>query len=81
MTALDVFWVGLGGGLGSLLRWWIGLRVGQVYKGSFPLGTFLINVSGAFVIGYLSILFTVDWRDRYGDFLSAAVLTQEQTPC
>ena len=75
MTALDVFWVGLGGGLGSLLRWWIGLRVGQLYKGSFPLGTFLINVSGAFVIGYLSILFTVDWRDRYGDFLSAAVLT------
>ena len=75
MTALDVFWVGLGGGLGSLLRWWIGLRVGQIYKGSFPLDTFLINVSGAFVIGYLSILFTVDWRDRYGDFLSAAVLT------
>ncbi len=75
MTALDVFWVGLGGGLGSLLRWWIGLRVGQFYKGAFPLGTFLINVSGAFVIGYLSILFTVDWRDRYGDLMNAAVLT------
>ena len=75
MTALDVFWVGLGGGLGSLLRWWIGLRVGELYKGKFPLGTFLINVSGAFVIGYLSILFTVDWRDRYGDVMSAAVLT------
>ena len=27
MTALDVFWVGLGGGLGTLLRGWIGLRV------------------------------------------------------
>lgn len=75
MTALDVFWVGLGGGLGSLLRWWIGLRVGQYYKGKFPLGTFLINVSGAFVIGYLSILFSVDWRDRYGDVMNAAVLT------
>ena len=33
MTALDVFWVGLGGGLGSLLRWWIGLRVGQLFMG------------------------------------------------
>ena len=75
MTALDVFWVGLGGGLGSLLRWWIGLRVGELYKGKFPLGTFLINVSGAFVIRYLSILFTVDWRDRYGDVMNAAVLT------
>ena len=79
MTALDVFWVGLGGGLGSLLRWWIGLRVGQFYKGPFPLGTFLINVSGAFVIGYLSILFTVDWRDRYGDnALPADTLRQHQ---
>ena len=75
MTALDVLWVGLGGGLGSLLRWWVGLRVGQWYKGKFPLGTFLINISGAFVIGYLSILFSVDWRDRYGDVMNAAVLT------
>ncbi|EKN6262107.1 fluoride efflux transporter FluC [Yersinia enterocolitica] len=75
MTAIDVMWVGLGGGIGSLLRWWIGLGVGKIYKGKFPLGTFLINISGAFVIGYLSILFSVDWRDRYGDLMNAAVLT------
>ena len=35
----------------------------------------ILNVSGAFVIGYLSILFAVDWRDRYGDVMNAAVLT------
>jgi hypothetical protein len=52
MTALDVMWVGLGGGLGSLLRWWIGRVVGERYRGDFPLGTFLINVSGSFVIGF-----------------------------
>ena len=75
MTAIDVMWVGFGGGIGSLLRWWIGLRVGKIYQGNFPLGTFLINISGAFVIGYLSILFSVDWRDRYGDLINAAVLT------
>lgn len=75
MTAIDVMWVGLGGGIGSLLRWWIGLRVAKIYKGDLPLGTFLINISGAFVIGYLSILFNVDWRDRYGDLMNAAVLT------
>ena len=75
MTAIDVMWVGFGGGLGSLLRWWIGLRVGKIYQGNFPLGTFRINISGAFVIGYLSILFSVDWRDRYGDLINAAVLT------
>lgn len=75
MQPLDVMWVGLGGGAGSLLRWWIGRIVGERYRGSFPLGTFLINISGAFVIGYLSILFSVDWRDRYGTVLNAGVLT------
>jgi len=42
--------VGLGGGLGSLLRWWVGRMVGERYHGNFPLGTFLINVSGAFAM-------------------------------
>ncbi|HEY6631793.1 MAG TPA: CrcB family protein [Rhizobiaceae bacterium] len=75
MTALDVLWVGLGGGVGSLLRWWIGRVVGERYHGSFPLGTFIINVTGAFVIGYLSVLFTVAWHDRLGTPLKAGVLT------
>jgi fluoride exporter len=75
MTPLDVMWVGLGGGLGSLLRWLTGRVIGEHYHGDFPVGTFLINVSGAFAIGYLSVLFKVDWRDRYGTALNAGVLT------
>lgn len=77
MKPLDVVWVGLGGGLGSVLRWWVGRVVGERYHGDFPLGTFLINVSGTFLIGYLSVLFGVDWHDRYGHgmVLNAFVLT------
>src|SRR5271154_2186418 len=77
MKPLDVMWVGLGGGLGSVLRWWVGRVVGERHHGDFPLGTFLINVSGTFLIGYLSVLFGVDWHDRYGHemVLNAFVLT------
>ena len=75
MTGLDILWVGLGGGLGSLLRWWIGHLAAMRYRGNFPLGTFLINTSGAFLIGYLSTLFMVDWNDRYGTPLNSGILT------
>ena len=74
MKPLDIMWVSLGGGFGSL-RWWIGRLISEHYHGAFPLGTFVINISGAFVIGYLSVLFAVDWRDRYGAALNAGVLT------
>ena len=39
MTPLDVMWVGLGGGLGSLLRWLTGRVIGEQYHGDFPVGT------------------------------------------
>ena len=65
----------VGGAVGSAIRWLVGIGVGERYKGTFPLGTFLINVSGAFLMGFLSTLFNVDWRDRYGSNLTALVLT------
>jgi fluoride exporter len=65
MTALDVLWVGVGGSLGSLMRW-CGRLIGERYRGDFPLGTLLINVSGAFAMGYLSVLFLVDHSDQSG---------------
>ena len=60
-----------------MLRWWIGRLVGEGYKGNFPLGTFLINISGSLVIGYLSVLFNVDWDNRHGHgmVLNALVIT------
>jgi fluoride exporter len=64
-----------GGAGGSAIRWLVGMGVAERYKGTFPLGTFLINVSGAFLMGFLSTLFKVDWRDRYGSNLTAFVLT------
>ncbi len=66
----------VGGAIGSAMRWLVGLGVGEHHKGSaFPLGTLLINVSGAFMMGFLSTLFYVDWKDRHGSQLTAFVLT------
>ena len=66
----------VGGAGGSALRWLAGIGVGERYKGStLPLGTLVINVSGAFLMGLLSTLFNVDWKDRYGSNLTALVLT------
>jgi fluoride exporter len=50
-----VLLVGLGGGLGSILRYGLGGLVGRLKAGwTFPLETLLINVVGCLVIGLLS---------------------------
>src|SRR5262245_1088623 len=72
VTVMLVF---VGGASGSAIRWLVGLGINERYKGGFPLGTFAINVTGAFLIGFLSALFSVDWKDRYGSNLTAFVLT------
>ncbi|MGA8594603.1 MAG: fluoride efflux transporter CrcB [Bryobacteraceae bacterium] len=48
----------IGGGAGAVLRYMVGSAVASRYSGRFPLGTFLINVSGSFLIGLLMGLFT-----------------------
>ncbi|CCJ78521.1 fluoride efflux transporter CrcB [Cronobacter muytjensii] len=40
----------LGGGTGSVLRWWLGLRLNPVHH-AIPLGTLTANLAGAFIIG------------------------------
>lgn len=45
--------VGIAGALGAVSRYFLGRYVAERARSQFPLGTFLINVSGAFVIGLL----------------------------
>lgn len=44
--------VGLGGALGSLLRYFLSTTIKS--QGDFPLGTFIINVVGSFLIGLIA---------------------------
>lgn len=44
----------LGGGLGALIRYLLSRYIGNTWNGAFPMGTFIINISGCFIIGILS---------------------------
>ena len=46
--------VGFGGCLGAMARYGVHLAVATFWSRPFPLGTFLINVSGSFVLGFFS---------------------------
>ena len=47
-----------GAGLGGLARYALGSWIMAKYGGRFPLGTFVTNISGAFLIGLLMTLLT-----------------------
>ena len=60
--------VGLGGFLGSILRFWLGGYVGNRMGTRFPYGTFIINCTGCFLIGLIVTLlaektnWSANWR-------------------
>jgi CrcB protein len=45
--------VGIGGGLGSVLRYLTAYIVGKFYDNPFPLATFSVNILGCLLIGIL----------------------------
>jgi CrcB protein len=48
--------VGIGGALGSILRFWVGGYVSNRLGVRFPYGTFIINCTGSFLIGFVVTL-------------------------
>jgi fluoride exporter len=52
--------VAIGGGIGALARYGIAQLL-PTHGGQFPWGTFVINVSGCFLIGVLMVLITEVW--------------------
>jgi fluoride exporter len=43
--------VGIGGFVGSIARFWLGSYIGGKMGARFPYGTFVVNISGSFLIG------------------------------
>ena len=63
-----ILFVGLGGAIGSICRYLVQIGVTKIITLTFPLGTFIVNITGCFIIGILYGLvlkqpwFTVEWR-------------------
>lgn len=49
--------VAVGGSLGALTRYGLGAWISSKWNQGFPLHTFIINITGAFLLGFLNILF------------------------
>ena len=49
----EILWVGLGGFAGANARYLLGIWVATRFGTTFPYGTFIINVTGSFILGVI----------------------------
>jgi len=59
---LSYIWVGLGGAVGSIARFWASGVVARHFGETFPWGTLIVNVTGSFIIGFFATVTSPDGR-------------------
>ncbi|KRL37938.1 fluoride efflux transporter CrcB [Liquorilactobacillus uvarum] len=75
--------IGLGAAIGSLLRFELTLKIKKHFKENWPLATFLINLSGAFLLGlmfgsHLQVNYFLFWGTGVvGGFTTFSTLNSE----
>ncbi len=55
---VNMLFVGIGGFLGAITRYSVALWLGQKWGRTFPFGTFVVNITGCLLIGFLMPLLT-----------------------
>jgi len=73
----NALWIFVGGGVGSVARWWFSGWIANLIGQTFPWGTLVINVTGSFVIGLFATVTGPDgrWlaRDSFRQFFMYGV--------
>jgi fluoride exporter len=59
--------VGIGGAIGSVLRYLVSIGIQNKFLSAFPFGTFCVNISGCFLIGVIYALavrnnISLEWK-------------------
>lgn len=57
---LIYLYIGAGGFFGAIARYALGQAIANLWSGSYPLGTFLINLAGCFLLGLFMTL-SLEW--------------------
>lgn len=68
---MSIILVLAGGWFGAISRYEISRRVETFWRNNFPLGTFLINITGSFLIG---LVYQADWGLGWQNFLAVGFL-------
>ncbi|HTI57480.1 fluoride efflux transporter CrcB [Mucilaginibacter sp.] len=58
----NILLIFIGGGAGSLMRYFLSRFINSLSTSHFPFGTFVVNVAGCFLIG-----FVIFYTERYGE--------------
>lgn len=59
---MNYLWIGVGSGIGGMLRYWMSGVLDRRFGETFPVGTLVVNVSGSCVIGFFAAMVSPDGR-------------------
>jgi CrcB protein len=70
MTILfKIFLVALGSAAGGVARWGLTLGAGRLFGTAFPWGTFIVNITGSFFLGWFYATITERLVDQPGSWI------------
>jgi CrcB protein len=70
---LSFLWVGMGGAVGAMLRYGLGIVVLRLLPANFPWGTLGVNLIGSLLIGLLAGIFVETMGPHHTGWLFLAV--------